>query len=67
METNSIYEESYDQIKKLIKANTTSSITIEYDKLDTESAGEIRGAIDRALLRRKREVEYVVLNHKDPF
>lgn len=62
MESISTYEESYKQIGDLLKQNTTGTLNIDFSKLDTETAGELRRAIDNVLLRRRKEVGVMVIN-----
>lgn len=61
-ESPRIYEESYKELSKLKSRNATSSITIDYNKLDMKSAAELKKAIDSVLVERKAEVYKVVLN-----
>jgi len=51
------------QITKLLKANQTDRILIEYDKLDDRiMADDLRKAIDLTLIVRKRETWYAISN-----
>lgn len=56
MEGNNVLEISYNHIKTLERNNCTDSLTIEYNKLDTVTAGELKDAIAMVLRRRKRDV-----------
>lgn len=62
MEALSIYEESYKQIRHLLKQNTTDNLNVDYTKLDKETAGELRRKVDEVLLRRNKEVATMVIN-----
>lgn len=54
MEGQRTYEDSYKYIKELLKENTGGGVvTIEYKKLDSTTAKEIREALNRVLLNRR--------------
>ena len=56
MEGNKVYEDSYKEIASLYKQNAGGRVSIDYTKLDTETASVLRLAIRKALLKRKGEV-----------
>ena len=56
MEGKNILEISYNQICTIEKNNCTNSVTINYDKLDSVTAGELKQAIQLVLRKRKRDV-----------
>lgn len=56
MEGMNVYDKSYKEVDKLIKSNTTGSITIDYSKLDERTAAELRTVIRNTLQERKREL-----------
>lgn len=62
MESDKTYEESYKVICNLLKQCTCDSISIDFTKLDKQTAGELRQAIDKVLLRRKKEVGVMIVN-----
>ncbi len=49
-------DDSYEEIKKLIKDNSTDSITIRYDKLDPETMSLLRSSIKDVLYKRKSDL-----------
>lgn len=61
MEGKSIYEESFNVLSKLAKQNTASKITIEFNKLDTKTASELRSAIAQVITSRKAELTKVII------
>lgn len=63
MEGSKIYEESYEELKNLANFIAhTDSITIDFKKLDTESAGAIRTAILDVVNDRLPDVLVVIQN-----
>jgi hypothetical protein len=56
MEGIDVMKDSYQTVEKLIKANTTGTISIDYSKLDSVTASTLRLAINKALLKRKGEL-----------
>lgn len=66
MEGNNILKISYDHICTLEKNNCTNSLTINYDKLDSITAGELKDAISMVLRKRKRDV-YINLMGSKPY
>lgn len=56
MDSRDTYEESYEYINKLSTQNMTDVITIDYKKLDEISRGELRSAINKVCVKRKREI-----------
>lgn len=62
MESRKIYEESYNYLNVLSQQNTVSQITIDYNKLDTVSQGELRDMITKICNKRKREIFNSILN-----
>lgn len=49
MESQKIYEESYNELVKIRKALSTNKVTIDLSKLDTESAAVLRQNIANGL------------------
>lgn len=62
MEALSIYEESYKQIRQLLKQNTTGALNVDYTKLDKKTAEELRKKIDEVLMCRNKEVLIMIAN-----
>lgn len=60
MEGTDVYRKSYNHIVSILKANTTDTITIDYKQFDAVTAGEVKNAIDKVLMKRKREIGPVV-------
>lgn len=60
MEGTDVYRKSYNHMVSILKANTTDIITIDYKQFDAVTAGEVRNAIDKVLMKRKREIGPVV-------
>lgn len=62
MESDQTYRDSYKYIESLIRQNCGGEINIQFNKLDLETQGELRKAIDKVLLQRKGAVGFVVQN-----
>jgi hypothetical protein len=60
MEGISIYESSYNELLAMGKALSTDSIVINFNKLDTNSAGLIREAIASSIHSRISDVYDVI-------
>lgn len=60
IESNKTYEDSYKTIENLLRQNSTSGITIDYNKLDNNTSGALRKAISGVLFERKREVGAII-------
>lgn len=50
------YEESYNELRRIQKHIGSSSITIDFKKLDGETQNEIRSAIMNVVSKRHQEV-----------
>ena len=60
MEGKETYKNSYEYLQNLCIQNTTGEVYIEYSKLDTESAGQLRKLINQFVSKRKKEVFAVI-------
>lgn len=60
MESVKVMEDSYRELNRALKSNTTGKLEIDYSKLDTETARMIREGVKEIITNRKREV-YEVL------
>lgn len=60
MESKQIFDDAYKQLDSIQKANRTSRVTIDYSKLDTESASIIRQTLADVVTKRKSEVYRVI-------
>lgn len=56
MEGNKVIQDAYNACNKAIKANSTGSITINYNDFDENTQSVLRLAINGALEQRKREL-----------
>lgn len=64
MEGVGIYEESYKELTKLRKSLSSSSvISIDLSKLDTNSKGKILEALNKAVSERLPKVSSVMCNN----
>jgi replicative DNA helicase len=63
MESNSIYQESYNELKSIKKSLGSNSLKINFDKLDTETAGAIRSALSNAISTRSSTIISVIGNN----
>lgn len=64
MESEKVFMDSYNYLEELCKNNTTDSITIDYNKLDCKSKGELKDLIQRFVIRRKNEIGKVIFTAK---
>jgi hypothetical protein len=64
MEGNSIINDSYKQVEKILKDNSTGRVTIDYSKLDERTAATIRLTLNKVLLQRKGELWQVMSGAK---
>ena len=60
MEGEKIYENSLKEINRLKKGITTNSVTINFNNLDTTTAGELKDAIYSVLNSRQKAVTNVL-------
>lgn len=66
MEGIATYEDSYEYMKMLTKDLLSEQpISINFDKLDTDSAGTIRKAIAEALSKRSSAVYNIIASNSD--
>lgn len=61
MESQKIYEESLKEIIKLSRSLGSDKITIDFSKIDSESAGVIRSTLSRVLHERSSIVTSVIM------
>ena len=64
MESEKIFLESYNYLEEICKNNTTDNLTIDYNKLDCKSKGELKDLIQRFVIRRKNEIGKVIFTAK---
>lgn len=60
MEGKEVYRESYDYIEDLLKLSCTDNLTIDFNRLDCNTKGELKDAIYNVLRKRKLEVGKVI-------
>ena len=60
MEGKEVYRESYDYIEDLLKLSCTDNLTIDFNRLDCNTKGELKDAIYTVLRKRKLEVGKVI-------
>ena len=61
MEHVSIFEKSYQEIQKLKKElNTCNTITVDFGKLDSRTAGILKETLGNVLFRRSSEVLTII-------
>lgn len=60
MQSDKIYEDSYQYLCELAKLNCTDKIEIDYSKFDNETASELRKKIDGFIKYRKRQIGDVI-------
>jgi len=56
MESSRVYEESYNNVVKLLGESTLQKFTIDYSKLDEKTRESLKNAIHDALSTRKSEL-----------
>ena len=56
MESSRVYEESYNNVVKLLGESTMQKFTIDYSKLDEKTREKLKTAIHDALSTRKSEL-----------
>ena len=61
MESIKIYEDSRTELLKVQKALGSSSVTIDLDKLDSVSRGQIIEVLRSIISKRNKEIESVIL------
>jgi len=60
MEGKEVYRESYEYIEDLLKLSCTDNLTIDFNRLDCNTKGELKDAIYTVLRKRKLEVGKVI-------
>ena len=60
MEGKEVYKASYNYIEDLMKLSCTDNLTIDFDRLDCNTKGELKDAIYGVLRKRKLEVGKVI-------
>lgn len=60
MEGQNVFENSLKELTRIQKESTTGSVNIDFDKLDSVSAGVLKDVIHKAVTARKNEVTNVV-------
>ena len=61
LESKDIYQRSYEELDKITKSLASSTITINTDKLDTNTKEAIITALRNAIYKRKGEIDSVRL------
>lgn len=64
MEGDKVYIDSYNNLDKLMKSNTGSKVTINYDDFDNITASEIRKSINEAINIRRKAIMQVIQGAK---
>lgn len=60
MEGDRIYQESLQEVRKIQRSLAATTITIEVDKLDSETRGAVVSALANALSKRALEIQKVL-------
>lgn len=61
MESKDIYQKSYEELDKILKALASDDVTIHFNKLDTNTKEALITAIRNTVYQRKREIDSVRL------
>ncbi len=64
MEGDKVYIDSYNNLNKLMKNNTGSKVTINYDDFDNITASEIRKSINEVINIRRKAITQVIQGAK---
>ena len=64
MEGKKVYENSLEELKRLEKAvsMTFNTVQIDFSKLDRETSERLKRSMYEVIIKRKHEVESVVMN-----
>jgi hypothetical protein len=60
MESQKIYEESYNELVKIRKAVSNNKVTIDFSKLDTESASVLKQKLSEGLAQRTSTLSSII-------
>lgn len=60
MESIKNYEESYKELQTIVKQLSTESLTINFNKLDSTTAGLLRESLVTAIDKRKGELTSII-------
>lgn len=60
MEGKEVYKESYEYIEDLLKLSCTDSLTIDFNRLDCNTKGDLKDAIYNVLRKRKLDISKVI-------
>lgn len=60
MESIKNYEESYKELQTIVKQLSTESLTINFNKLDSTTAGLLRESLVTAITKRKGELTSII-------
>lgn len=64
MESDKIYQDSYNYILSLKKGINNENININFKQLDQKTSGELRQVINNYLSNRSKEIEKIVIGVK---
>lgn len=60
MESQRIYEESYNELDNLQKQILIGNVSIDFSKFDTETSGALHKALAETIAARKKEVFNII-------
>ena len=63
MESNNIYKQSYEYLRELKKSLVQDSVTIDFTKFDSQTAGALKQSMYEILTKRSAEVGNVILSN----
>lgn len=61
LESKDIYQKSYEELDQILRVLASDSVTIHFDRLDTNTKEELITAIRNTAYKRKREIDSVRL------
>ncbi len=61
LESKDIYQKSYEELDKILRALASDSVTIHFDKLDTNTKEALITAIRNTVYKRKGDIDSVRL------
>ena len=67
MDSREVYEASYNYQLNLQKAITGPAVTIEFNKLDSKSKGELIDMLNRFFIRRRSDIYNNILSGPHSF
>lgn len=65
MESLTTYNQSIDEMKRIKKNIGSGSVSINFEKLDTETAGQLRTAITNVLVKRTADCRNVIMTNNN--